>query len=108
MLAVRTREEADAVKIEIDADLGLACLVCGAAITDCACLDADEKLRRLTDSIDIVFKWCRGCAKHYRRCRCAVPDFGLRTGGRWYSPVEVEAKFKDLYGRPMLIDSTTP
>lgn len=60
----------------------MACVECGSDLDVCSCPDIDERLRNLSDTQLIALKWCFECDKHYARCRCAEPLFGIRTGGR--------------------------
>ncbi len=55
-------------------------------MAQCGCADADARLRQASDSTYVAFKWCRTCDKHYARCRCVEPNFGIRTGGHVYGP----------------------
>lgn len=59
----------------------MTCGKCNHGIGDCICPDADQRLREASDSEFILFKWCRKCDKHYARCKCEEPDFGVRSGG---------------------------
>lgn len=57
------------------------CGICDVTVDKCECPDMDERLR-LIDSTFIGMKWCKACDKHYARCRCVVPQFYVRSGGR--------------------------
>lgn len=61
-----------------DAGLGLSCDDCGRPLETCACPDMDARLRN--GRTQCAMKWCKVCDKHYRRCRCVVPDFTLMLG----------------------------
>lgn len=58
------------------------CNKCSNSIKDCVCLDINNRLRELSDGEYVIFKWCLNCDKHYDRCRCLEPLFGIRTGGK--------------------------
>lgn len=62
----------------------LTCTQCGRSISDCQCPDIDDRLRRIAHGrlmTDVLFKWCRGCDKHYARCLCATPQFYIISAG---------------------------
>ena len=60
------------------------CVTCGLPIGSCTCADADERLRRVAYGAEglVAFKWCRGCDKHYARCRCQTPQFFVIMAGQ--------------------------
>ena len=64
----------------------LTCGKCNQSVDRCICPDQDARLRWASDSEHVLFKWCRTCDKHYARCQCSVPDFGIRTGGVIHAP----------------------
>lgn len=55
------------------------CAKCNNELGDCVCPDIDDRLRALDM---VILKWCLTCDKHYARCKCAEPIFGIRTDGR--------------------------
>jgi hypothetical protein len=55
------------------------CTRCNNDLHDCTCPDIDERLRNLGA---VVIKWCLTCDKHYSRCHCEDPVFGVRTDGK--------------------------
>lgn len=55
------------------------CGICGTDVGQCTCPDIDERLKSLTL---VLMKWCLECDKHYARCKCAEPVFGVRTDGK--------------------------
>lgn len=57
------------------------CGICDVTMDKCVCLDADERLRSITDG-RVAMKWCRKCDRHYGRCKCEVPQFYVRCGGQ--------------------------
>lgn len=87
----------------MDTDLGLVCGRCGLGIGDCICADADTRMREASDSKHVIFKWCRTCDNHYARCKCEVPNFGVRTGGVVYGPEYLD-KMRSLDGHRIQID----
>jgi len=59
------------------------CVTCNTDVHDCTCPDIDDRLRELTGaSGPLLARWCLACDKHYARCRCTEPLFGVRTGGK--------------------------
>lgn len=58
------------------------CGKCLNDLHDCACADVDERLRSATDLDGFAARWCMECDKHYARCRCAEPIWGIRVGGK--------------------------
>lgn len=88
-----------------EVSLGLTCGTCGKRIAECTCKDQDERLRQASDSDYVIFKWCRKCDKHYARCKCEVPDFGVRTGGVVHGPEYLEG-MRNLDGNQVRIDPT--
>ena len=59
------------------------CSKCNHDLNECVCADIDTRLRELSDKgSHMMFKWCLTCDKHYARCRCEEPIFGIRTDGR--------------------------
>lgn len=81
----------------------MTCGVCGQDVATCACADQDARLRQASDGDAVIFKWCRKCDKHYARCRCQEPDFGIRTGGQVYGPEYLDSA-QTLDGRRVRID----
>ncbi len=51
------------------------CGKCNNDLSECTCLDVDERMATLKNSPYLAFKWCRKCDKHYARCRCEEPQF---------------------------------
>lgn len=58
------------------------CNKCGNDVGACTCPDIDQRLREASDSPHVMIKWCLTCDKHYARCRCAEPLFGVRHAGK--------------------------
>jgi len=56
------------------------CVKCNNELRDCACPDIDERLAGLRgpDS-NVVYRMCLVCGKHYSRCKCETPKWGLST-----------------------------
>jgi len=65
----------------------LVCNRCGVSVAICACPDMDQRLRECCDHEHVAFKWCLSCNRHYARCRCKEPLFGVRTGGKTMNAV---------------------
>lgn len=55
------------------------CMTCQKELTDCVCPDIDERLARISTSRHFVYRACLRCKKHYARCRCVEPTWGLST-----------------------------
>lgn len=66
------------------------CCKCNRDLSECVCPDLQERLRRATGSGHVAIKWCRACDKSYHQCRCAVPDFYVRSGQSPDSPKGAE------------------
>lgn len=65
------------------------CGICSLHVGACICPDMDDRLHSLAFDPDgvVAFKWCRGCDKHYARCRCEMPKFYVVLAGReWKIP----------------------
>lgn len=58
------------------------CSKCSRDLKNCVCPDIDERMRGLTDKGGpLAAKWCMICDKHYARCRCDEPLYGIRVDG---------------------------
>ena len=59
------------------------CGKCNKDLQECICFDIDTRLLELSNKGgSFLFKWCLNCNKHYARCRCKEPLFGIRTDGK--------------------------
>jgi hypothetical protein len=58
------------------------CMRCNVDLAECSCPDIDQRLKDASDSAHQAVKWCMVCDKHYARCRCEEPVFGIRTAGK--------------------------
>jgi len=68
------------------------CGRCNNPLNECTCPDIDERMRELTGpGSHLLAKWCLNCDKHYARCRCAEPLFGVRTDGKTSPAIFKEA-----------------
>ena len=78
------------------------CTDCNRAIGQCICPGRDAELHAIAYDPEacVLFKWCRGCDKHYGRCRCPVPDFYIISGGQEI-PV---ASLRTITGEPPDVD----
>lgn len=56
------------------------CTICQADLSQCTCDDLEERLRSATEALDgkLVYRYCKKCDKHYAKCQCEEPDWGVR------------------------------
>ena len=58
------------------------CVKCQNDLYDCTCPDIDERLAKLGGSKSyVVYRMCIICKKHYSRCKCVSPQWGLSNNG---------------------------
>jgi hypothetical protein len=73
------------------------CGICNRELEDCVCANLTERMRKASGpNGPLASKWCAGCDNHYTGCKCAEPDWKIRTNGELH-PVE---KFTTLEGKP--------
>jgi hypothetical protein len=68
----------------------LGCTVCNTDIEFCTCPNRDQLLHDIAYDPEghVAIKWCRGCDKHYARCKCEEPAFYVILNGKeWDMPV---------------------
>lgn len=53
------------------------CARCGKNLGDCACPDIQERLSKLRNAPNVIYKMCKLCGQHYARCKCPNPIWGL-------------------------------
>ncbi len=54
------------------------CLSYDKHLSKCKCEDLEERLDRTVDLGYFAYKYCKICKKHYERCRCKKPDWGIK------------------------------
>ena len=59
----------------------MVCMECKKDLSDCTCENADERLASLRNSRHFIYKMCRTCEKHYKRCQCEEPDWTTSHDG---------------------------
>ena len=55
------------------------CVKCQKELGDCTCPDINERLASLAASPHFVYRACLRCGKHYARCKCIEPAWGLSS-----------------------------
>ena len=61
----------------------MGCSKCNKDLNECICPDIEERLKELTGKKGpLIAKWCLNCDKHYARCRCTEPLWGVREDGK--------------------------
>jgi len=61
------------------------CATCNEDVAVCICPDRDKQLHDMAydpAAVNLMFKWCRTCDRHYARCQCATPDFYVISAGK--------------------------
>ena len=53
------------------------CGKCQNDLVKCICPDIDERLAKIGNSPNIAFRKCLKCGKHYARCQCDEPKWGI-------------------------------
>jgi len=53
------------------------CCKCQKDLSECTCGDIDERLASLNNSKYVVYRKCLICGKHYARCKCENPEWGM-------------------------------
>ena len=54
------------------------CMVCNKALHYCKCEDLEERLDSAVADGRFAYRHCKVCQKHYERCRCKKPDWGVK------------------------------
>ncbi|KKN67476.1 hypothetical protein LCGC14_0460730 [marine sediment metagenome] len=54
------------------------CLVCNKTLHFCKCEDLEKRLDPAVDAGRFAYRYCKKCKKHYERCRCAHPAWGIK------------------------------
>lgn len=54
------------------------CMKCNKHLSECTCLDLEERLDRAVVAGAFVYKYCKKCGKHYARCKCEKPEWEIR------------------------------
>ena len=54
------------------------CNKCKKGLKDCLCEDLEERLNAAVDAGFFTYKYCKKCDKHYERCKCDIPEWGLK------------------------------
>lgn len=57
------------------------CCKCQRDISLCICPDLEERLDHAVAEGRFVYKYCKKCGKHYERCKCTDPDWGVKNKG---------------------------
>lgn len=56
------------------------CTLCQNWVRDCICPDIDERLASIGQHPNIAIRVCTKCGRHYARCECEQPTWGIATG----------------------------
>ena len=59
------------------------CMQCNRDLGRCECPDLPERLAEIGQSANIVSRYCRICDKHYALCKCEIPEWAMKSGGKW-------------------------
>jgi len=54
------------------------CCKCQKHLSISTCPDLEERLDRAVASGAFVYKFCQICGKHYERCKCEKPKWGIK------------------------------
>lgn len=57
------------------------CMICKNDLMDCTCDDLDKRMASLNNDPYFIYKKCRICNKHYKRCKCETPDWTTSHDG---------------------------
>ena len=53
------------------------CAKCQNDLSKCTCPDIDERLASLEKAPNFCFRKCLKGGKHYSRCKCKEPEWGI-------------------------------
>jgi len=57
------------------------CNRCRAELDKCVCEDIDERIDDALKGGRVTFKFCKICDKHWQRCKCEKPEWGIKGMG---------------------------
>jgi len=51
------------------------CMKCNHNLADCLCPDLQERLQRIAQDSNFVYRKCTKCNLHYSKCKCKQPEW---------------------------------
>ena len=51
------------------------CMKCQNDLSVCTCEDLEERMASLRNVPNFIYRMCRICEKHHKRCKCEKPDW---------------------------------
>lgn len=55
------------------------CCICQKHLSECTCTNLEDRLDSAVAAGFFVYKYCKKCGKHYERCKCKDPEWGLKN-----------------------------
>jgi len=55
------------------------CMKCQKTLSQCTCLDLEERLDRAVLSGFFIYQSCKKCGKHHQRCKCDNPEWEIKN-----------------------------
>lgn len=52
------------------------CAKCNKDLSNCTCPDLEERLNKLGNCPNFIYRKCLLCGKHYAKCTCENPIWG--------------------------------
>jgi len=54
------------------------CCICQKELSECTCTNLEDRLDRAVVAGKFIYKYCKKCGKHYERCKCKKPEWGIK------------------------------